>query len=68
MRWFCIVLFPNKPSFIWTPSFMLKFIFGDMAHELLLEGQHVHPKRLLELKFKFKHRDIESALRHLYSL
>lgn len=58
----------HKPSFIRTPSFMLKLMFGDMAHELLLEGQHVHPQRLLELKFKFKYPDIESALRHVYSL
>lgn len=58
----------HKPSFMQTPSFMLKLMFGEMARELLLEGQHVYPQRLLELKFQFKYPDLESALRHIYSL
>jgi len=33
-----------------------------MADELLLRGQHVKPKRLLEAGFQFKHPDLEDAL------
>lgn len=55
----------HKPSFMITPSFVLEFIFGEMAHELLLEGQHVYPTRLLDLKFHFSFPDIRSALAHI---
>lgn len=37
---------------------MLKLIFGEMAHELLLEGQDVYPQRLLEMGFQFEFPDI----------
>lgn len=56
----------HRPSFMTTPAFMLKAAFGsEMARELLLEGQHVYPKRLLEAGFEFNYPDIESALRHI---
>ncbi len=55
-----------RPSFIKTPAFVFKFMFGQMAEELLLSGQNVYPKRLLELGFKFQSPDIESALKKIY--
>lgn len=55
----------HKPSFMVTPAFLLKFIFGEMANELLLEGQHVYPTRLLDLGFCFSFPDINVALAHI---
>lgn len=54
----------NKPSFMITPDFMLKLAFGEMAEELLLNGQHVAPKVLLDNGFTFQYPDLESALRY----
>jgi len=55
----------HKPSFMPTPAFILKLIFGEMARELLLEGQRVYPKILLDSGFIYSFSDIESALRHV---
>lgn len=56
----------NRPVFFKMPSSVLKYLFGrQMAHELMLEGQHVYPKRLLDLGFRFLYPDIETALNHI---
>lgn len=55
----------HKPSFLPTPAFIMKLIFGEMAHELLLEGQHVYPSVLLDSGFVFSFPEIELALRHV---
>lgn len=53
----------KRPNWLSMPPFLLEAILGkQMAQELLLEGQHVYPKRLLELGFKFAYPDILSAL------
>jgi uncharacterized protein (TIGR01777 family) len=54
----------NRPSFITTPAFTLKILFGEMA-DLLLFGQHVIPKKLLKNGFKFKYSTVESALTNI---
>ncbi|MDG1752336.1 MAG: TIGR01777 family oxidoreductase [Thalassotalea sp.] len=54
----------NRPSFITTPAFILKILFGEMA-DLLLFGQHVIPSKLLKNGFKFKYTTIESAFINL---
>lgn len=52
-----------RPDLVRVPGFMLRLMLGnDMADGLLLEGQRVYPKRLLEAGFKFSYPDIESAL------
>ena len=56
----------HRPSLIPTPSWALKLMFGQMAEELLLKGQHVQPKRLLELGFKFNYPDIDTALTRIF--
>lgn len=56
----------HRPSAMRMPSWMVKLMLGtDMAHELLLEGQHVYPKRLLDLGFQFRYPKIKPALEHL---
>ena len=44
------------------PSFVAKIIFGQMADELLLNGQNVAPKKLLQSGYNFKVKNLEEAL------
>lgn len=52
----------HRPSFMITPAFLIKLIFNEMGEELLLKGQNVYPKRLLELGFQFQYPTISQAL------
>lgn len=52
----------NKPSIMTTPALILRLAFGEMADELLLKGQHVFPKVLLDHGFKFQHPHIQLTL------
>lgn len=54
----------HRPSFFPLPAAILKLFFGQMAEELLLKGQHVYPKRLLELGFQFQYPTISQFARH----
>ncbi|MFT5387763.1 MAG: hypothetical protein ACI9E5_000898 [Candidatus Omnitrophota bacterium] len=56
----------NRPSFMPTPGFILKLILGQMADELLLNGQHVYPKKLVDEGFTFNHPMIIDALKDIY--
>lgn len=56
----------DKPDIITMPAFVLKYMLGEeKSRELLLQGQRVYPKRLLQLGFKFSYPDIESAINHV---
>lgn len=57
----------HRPSFFPTPGWLLKMIFGQMASELLLRGQHVNPKILTEAGFDFQYPTIDVALENIYS-
>ncbi|MHA1570053.1 MAG: DUF1731 domain-containing protein, partial [Alphaproteobacteria bacterium] len=52
----------GRPSFMPTPAFMLKLVFGEMAEELLLSGQRAVPRKLLNAGFKFQYTDLQKAL------
>jgi uncharacterized protein (TIGR01777 family) len=52
----------GKPSWLPVPAAMLKILPGGMGRELLLNGQLVKPRRLLEAGFGFTYPDIASAL------
>lgn len=64
MKAFCRALGEVMGRSAWTavPSFVLRLALGQMADELLLGGQKVVPKRLREMGFEFRHRDVGSAL------
>lgn len=53
----------RRPAFAPVPGFVMKILFGELGKSLILDGQKVHPKRLLELGFEFEHETLESALR-----
>ena len=52
----------------WTkmPAWAAKLVFGEMADELLLNGQQVLPQRLEEAGFAFSFSELETALTDIY--
>jgi uncharacterized protein (TIGR01777 family) len=57
----------NKFTFMPSvPGFMLKLVMGEFG-SVLLKGQRVFPKRLLESDFRFDYPDIHLALRNVLS-
>jgi uncharacterized protein (TIGR01777 family) len=54
----------HRPSFIPAPAFMVKLVLGEFG-SVILEGQRVIPKRLLENGFIFQYPDIEKALQNI---
>jgi len=65
MKEFCMVLGSvlHRPVWLRVPGFAARVALGEMADEMLLSGQRVLPKRLLEAGFEFKHSDLEKVLR-----
>ena len=49
-----------------VPSFVLKFIYGEMS-DTILKGVKVSNEKIKSLNFKFKHEKIEEALKAIYS-
>ena len=54
----------NKPELLPLPAFALRLLFGEMA-DLLLFGQQVYPKRLLDAGFQFQYSQLRQALASL---
>ncbi|MCA9576467.1 MAG: TIGR01777 family oxidoreductase [Polyangiales bacterium] len=54
----------GRPTVIPLPGFMARVgLGGEMADELLLQGQRVVPKALRDAGFAFRHEKLEAALR-----
>jgi uncharacterized protein (TIGR01777 family) len=51
----------RRPSFIPAPGFMVKLVLGEFG-SVILEGQRVIPRKLLNNGFVFQYPDIEKAL------
>ena len=51
----------HRPSFFPAPGFMVKLVLGEFG-SVILQGQRVIPKRLLENGFVFRYPDIGKAL------
>jgi hypothetical protein len=54
----------HRPSFIPAPGFMVKLVLGEFG-SVILEGQKVIPKKLLENGFVFQYADIDKALQSI---
>ncbi len=54
----------GRPSWLRVPGFVLRLALGEVA-SMVLEGQKALPKKLLDLGFRFRFPDAESALRDL---
>jgi NAD dependent epimerase/dehydratase family enzyme len=47
-----------------APAFMIRLVLGEFG-SVILKGQRVIPKRLVEGGFSFRHPQLEEALRNL---
>ncbi|OCL96060.1 TIGR01777 family oxidoreductase [Aliarcobacter thereius] len=54
----------NRPTIFPIPEFILKIIFSEGA-KVLSDGQNVVPKRLIDLGFEFKYKNIYETLKNL---
>lgn len=52
----------HRPTVLPAPAIALKIVLGDMAQEMLLEGQKVLPKKLTESGFKFEYPNVLASL------
>ena len=57
----------SRPTMMPLPAFAAKLALGEMAEELLLASARVEPARLLASGYKFRHPELEAALRHVLS-
>src|SRR5690625_304078 len=55
----------KRPSFVYTPNFLLKIVLGDM-HQLITKGQYVLPQKALDHQFTFKFDHLEEALQNIF--
>ncbi len=53
----------RRPAVLPAPAPAIRLLFGEMGRELLLSSARVLPRRLEALGFRFRHDDIEGALR-----
>ena len=53
----------HRPTIFPLPPFVVKYLFGEMGETLLLGGQRVLPKQLIDSGYEFKYPSLEEALR-----
>jgi uncharacterized protein (TIGR01777 family) len=56
----------RRPYWLPVPPFALRFILGEMS-TLVIDGQFMVPKRLLDIGYSFKFANAEKALKEIYS-
>lgn len=54
----------NRPLWLTMPACLVRLLFGEMGESLLLQGQKVLPKRLIDSGYKFKYPALEDSLRN----
>jgi len=54
----------HRPAILPAPAFALRLLFGQMAGEMLLEGQRVLPARAAREGFVFEYENLARALAH----
>jgi uncharacterized protein (TIGR01777 family) len=55
----------RRPACLPAPAFALRLALGEMADEALLASQRVRAGVLAESGYRFRHENLEAALRHL---
>lgn len=55
----------GRPTPFPVPAFAARLAFGEMADALLLASARVEPAKLLATGYRFRHPELEGALRHL---
>jgi NAD dependent epimerase/dehydratase family enzyme len=56
----------RRPTVIPVPAFVIRLLFGEMGEELILKGNPVIPRKLLEAGYKFRYPELEPALREMF--
>lgn len=56
----------GRPAALPVPAFALQLLYGEMA-TIVTTGQRVVPRRLAQLGFRFRHPDLDAALRDVLS-
>lgn len=56
----------SRPAVLPMPAFATKWLFGEMAKELLLTGQKVVPAKLTEQAFSFRYSELDPALNSIF--
>jgi len=56
----------GRPAVMPAPAFMIRMVLGEFGN-VLLEGQHMIPDKLLSHGFQFKYPDIKSAIQAVVS-
>ncbi len=57
----------HRPLLLTMPAFLIRALFGEMGDSLLLKGQRVLPKRLLEAGYEFHYPQLAEALQHEFA-
>lgn len=52
----------HRPAFLRVPAVVLRLALGQMAEELLLNGQRYAPRKLLEAGYVFRYPNLDGAL------
>lgn len=52
----------HRPAMMRVPAFAVRALVGEMGDALVVGGQRVVPKRAMELGFRFRFPDLQSAL------
>jgi NAD dependent epimerase/dehydratase family enzyme len=52
----------RRPAVFPLPDVIVKLLFGEMGETLLLGGQKVLPKKLIDSGYKFRYSSLEEAL------
>lgn len=55
----------RRPAVLPAPAFALRLAVGEMADEALLVGQRTGPRVLADSGYRFRHENLDAALRHL---
>jgi len=56
----------HRPAIAPVPGFAIRALYGGMA-KLVVEGQNAIPRRASELGYRFRHPDLDEALRSALS-
>ena len=53
----------GRPSWLRVPALPLRILLGEMADELILNGQRVLPERLLDREYSYRYPDLQLAVK-----
>ncbi|KAA3611915.1 MAG: TIGR01777 family protein [Planctomycetota bacterium] len=55
----------RRPTAFPLPAFVVRTLFGEMGQDLLLAGSGIRPSKLLAGGFRYRHPELEGALRSM---